>query len=105
MEVSSRHLPYQRRIARRYCHRLVLCRIGHIDGSRQKNSTSLLCYHCHQPGHKVTDCPLNFDIQAMTIEEVEMELMVKKDMVQVGEQSPVLEEITKSEEGFVQDDE
>ena len=39
----------------------------------------------------------------MTIEEVEMELMVKRDMAQVREVTPVLEEVTELEEDFVQD--
>ena len=74
-----------------------------IDGGRQRNMTSLTCYQCHQPRHKVLDCPLNFNIRLMTIEEVEMELMVKKDMARVREVSPVLEEVMKLEEDFVQD--
>ena len=65
--------------------------------------TSLTCYHCHQPRHKVLDCPLNFNIRLMTIEEVKMELMVKRDMAWVREVSPVLEEVTEPEEDFVQD--
>ena len=39
----------------------------------------------------------------MTIEEVEMELMVKRDMAQVREVTLVLEEVTEMEEDFVQD--
>ena len=74
-----------------------------IDRSQQSNMTSLTCYQCHQPGHKVPDCPLNFNIRSMTIEEVEMELMVKRDMAQVREVTSVLEEVTKPEEDFVQD--
>ena len=65
--------------------------------------TSLTCYRCHQPEHKVLDCPLNFNIRLMTIEEVEMELMVKRDMAWVREVSLVPEEVTKLEEDFVQD--
>ena len=75
-----------------------------IDGGRQKNLVSLTCYRCHQPGHKVPDCPLNFNIRLMTIEELEMELMVKKDMPKVRESPPDLEEVTESEEDFVQND-
>ena len=73
-----------------------------IDVGWQKNPTSLLlCYRCHQPGHMVSDCPLNFDICTMTIEEIEMELMVKKDMARVREPTPVLEEALESEQDFV----
>ena len=76
-----------------------------IDRSWWKNLNSLTCYRCHQPGHKVPDCPLNFNIRLMTIEELEMELMVKKDMAQVGELPPVLEEFIKPQEDFVQNNE
>ena len=41
----------------------------------------------------------------MTIEEVEMELMVKRDMAQLKASPPILEEITEPEEDFVQDNE
>ena len=53
----------------------------------------------------VLDCPLNFDIRAMTIEEIEMELMVKKDMARVREPTPVPEEFVESEQDFVWNDE
>ena len=76
-----------------------------IDGSQWKNLVSPTCYQCHQPSHKVPDCPLNFDIRSMTIEELEMELMVKKDKAQVGELPLVPEETTKPEEDFVQNNE
>ena len=64
-----------------------------------------MCYRCHQPGHKVPDCPLNFDIQTMTIEELEMELMVKRDMAKVREPSLIPEEVMELEKDFVQDHE
>ena len=41
----------------------------------------------------------------MTIEELEMELMVKRDMARVRESPPDLEEVTEPEEDFVQDNE
>ena len=73
-----------------------------IDRGWRKNLISLTCYWCHQPSHKVPDCPLNFDIRLMTIEELEMELMVKKDMAKVRESPPDSEEVTESKEDFVQ---
>ena len=39
-----------------------------IDGGQQKNPISLTCYRCHQPSHKVPDCPLNFDIRSMMLQ-------------------------------------
>ena len=51
-----------------------------IDRGRQKNQTSLTCFRCHQHGHTAPNCSLNFDIRSMTIEEVEMELAIKRDM-------------------------
>ena len=39
----------------------------------------------------------------MTIEEVEMELMVKRDIAWVREVNPVPEEVAEPEEDFVQD--
>ena len=38
----------------------------------------------------------------MTIEELKMELMVKKDMARVRESPLALEEVTEPEEDFVQ---
>ena len=76
-----------------------------IDGGQRKNQTSLTCYQCHQPGHKALDCPLNFNIRSMTIEEVKMELAVKRDMARVTEPPPALEEVPEPEEDFVQDNE
>ena len=39
----------------------------------------MTCYRCHQPGHKALDCPLRFDIRLLTNEELENELMNRKD--------------------------
>ena len=74
-----------------------------IDRGRWKNQTSLTCFQCHQPGHTAPGCPLNFDIWSMTIEEVKMELAIKRDMARVTEPPPALEEVPKPEEDFVQD--
>ena len=41
----------------------------------------------------------------MTIEELEMELMVKRDMEKVREPSPIPEEVAESEQDFVQGNE
>ena len=76
-----------------------------INGGRRKTQTSLTCFWCHQPGHTAPNCLLNFNIRSMTIEEVEMELAIKRDMAQVTELPAAPEEVPKSEEDFVQDNE
>ena len=50
----------------------------------------------------MSDCPLRFDIQSWTLEELEMELMVRKDLAKTESQ---LEENSKLVEDFVQDSE
>src|ERR1700735_2207355 len=52
----------------------------------------ILCFRCHQPGHKVPDCPLRFDIRLLTNEELENELMNRKDVPPV--------QISLTETGF-----
>ena len=60
------------------------------------------CYKCGEPGHKVPDCPLRFDIRSWTTEELEMELMTRKDVAKIESQ---LEENSELVEDFVQDSE
>ena len=40
----------------------------------------MTCYRCHQPGHKALYFPLRFDIRLLTNEELENELMNRKDI-------------------------
>ena len=46
----------------------------------QKNPVSFNCYRCDKPGNLATNCPHRHDIRTWSVEEVEMALMVKKDM-------------------------
>ena len=50
-----------------------------IDIGWKKNPTLLTCYRCHQPGHRALDCPQRFNIRLLRVEELEMELMNRKD--------------------------
>ena len=73
-----------------------------IDTSRKKAIIVPSCYKCGEPGHKVPDCPLRFDIRSWTTEELEMELMTRKYLAKTESQS---EENSELVEDFVQDSE
>ena len=65
------------------------------------NLTPVNCYQCHKPRHLATDCPQKHDIRTLSVEEIEMVLMVKKDIAET-EDSPV--EVKKADlKDFVQD--
>ena len=53
------------------------------DVGKGKNSTPPTCYRCRKAGHKAPDCPLKFDIRTMSVEEIEMLLMVRRDVSEV----------------------
>ena len=59
------------------------------------------CYRCHKPGHLATDCPQKHDIRTLSVEEIEMALMVKKDMVKI--EDPLEEDKKADSKDFVQD--
>ena len=48
----------------------------------------LTCYRCHKTGHK---CPDKHDIRTLSVEELEMEIMVRKDMARMTEPTPEME--------------
>ena len=76
-----------------------------VDGNQRRALVTPSCYHCGKPGHKVPDCPLCFDMQALTIAELEVELearLAKQDAIPV-EDCPSTTD--KRVEDFQQDDE
>ena len=68
----------------------------------QKKISVINCYKCGAPGHKASDCPLQFDIRHWTMEELEAELMARRDL---AETEVKLEENSVLVEDFVQDSE
>ena len=66
-----------------------------VDMTQGKVPTSLSCYCCGKPRHKVPDCPLRFDIRALTIGELEAELearLAKQDVVSMEDCPSIMEE-------------
>ena len=70
-----------------------------LDPGFKKNPPPSTCYKCWKTGHRAPDCPDRYDIRTSSLEELEMEIMVRKDMAKVAESTPELEK------GFVQDSE
>ena len=63
--------------------------------TQRKAPTPLSCYHYGKPGHKVSDCPLQFDIRALTIGELKAELgarLAKQDVVSIEDCPSIMEE-------------
>ena len=57
-----------------------------VDSSRARSLPDA-CYRCHQPGHIARDCPLRFDVRAMSAEEKRDlldHLLAEADMAQVN---------------------
>ena len=63
--------------------------------TRRKAPTPLSCYCYGKPGHKIPDCPLQFDIRALTIGELEAELearLAEQDVVLIEDCPSIMEE-------------
>ena len=75
-----------------------------VDGNQRKVLVPPSCYCCGKHGHKVPDCPLCFDVQALTIAELKVGLEAR-----FAKQNAVLAEDCPSTtdeevEDFPQDD-
>jgi hypothetical protein len=68
-----------------------------VDGNQRKTLIPPSCYHCGKPRHKVPDCPLRFDIRALTTGELEAELearFARQDTILAEECPSIAEEAT-----------
>ena len=80
-----------------------------LDAAK-KRVMELLCYHCNLPGHFRKDCPTRFDVQMMSMDELQevlenrMALLdtVPPDPPRLPEVSP---EVAEATEDFPHDDE
>ena len=69
-----------------------------MDVRLKKNPPPPTCYRCHKTGHKAPDCPDKYDIRMLFVEELEMEIMVRRDVMK-------MEKIPESEKDFILDNE
>ena len=76
-----------------------------IDAAQKKNPLLSTCYRCHKVGHKAPDCPLKFDIRELTLEELQMEVMVRMDLAQIDNVVLETEEVIPENKDFVQNNE
>ena len=78
-----------------------------IDANRRRNPLSLTCFCCGNSGHKVPDCPRQYDIRVWSVEDLEAELQLRLAMRDVvpPEDCPTVSEEEIAAKGFPQDNE
>ena len=54
------------------------------DVGLKKNPPPPTCYRCHKTRHKAPNCPDKYDIRMSSVEELEMEIMVRRDVMKPG---------------------
>ena len=68
------------------------------DVGLKKNPPPPTCYRCHKTRHKAPNCPDKYNIRMSSVEELEMEIMVRRDVMKV-------EKIPELEKDFIPDNE
>ena len=78
-----------------------------IDANRRRNQLSPTCFRCGKSGHKVPDCPRQYDIRVWSVEDLEAELQLRLAMRDVvpPEDCPTVSEEEVATKGFPQDNE
>ena len=61
-----------------------------MDVGLKKNLPPPTCYRCRKTGHKAPNCPDKYNIRMSSVEELEMEIMVRRDTTKI-EKTPELE--------------
>ena len=59
-----------------------------LDPGLKKSLPPSTCYRCRKTGHRAPDCPDRYDIRTSSLEELEMEIMVRRDMAKIAEPTP-----------------
>ena len=78
-----------------------------FDQARKANSLPTLCFCCNKLGHYGKDCPEQFNVQTLTMDELQEILegcLTQLDIV-TEDQTPTAEENKAAEEGFQPDSE
>ena len=68
-----------------------------LDPGLKGNLLPLTCYRCRKTGHRAPECPDKYDIRTSSLEELEIEIMARKDM------EKIVESTLELEKNFVQD--
>ena len=73
---------------------------------QKKRVTELLCYHCNLPGHFGKNCPTRFDVQMMSMDELQEALEDRMALLDVAplDSSQLLEVSPEIMEDFLQDE-
>lgn len=76
-----------------------------LDRNRRKDPLPTLCFRCKKPGHYGRDCPDQFDVRALTTDELQDIIMARMTQLDVVRSDSPVEVSAAAEEGFLPDSE